>query len=146
MRIILTGLMMTLATSQMVAETIAVSALSPKEQIHHRLLWCEQANLEFGGPSRLEDVDVPTYNKAVRTYNGINTAVQLLRRTYNFPRMARFDPKYLDSFERKVKDDFDAAILLEQLEITQSMLEECNKDLVLLLENDYVPNFSYLGE
>lgn len=132
-------------SSQTVAETIAVSALSPKEQIHHRLLWCEQAQLEFSLP-RLEDVDVPTYNKAVRTKNGIITAVKLLRSTYNLPRMAHFDPKYFDSFERKIKDDFDAAILLEKLEITQSILEECNKDLVLLVEDDYVPNFSYLGD
>ena len=133
----------TFTASQMVAETIAVSALSPKEQIHHRLRWCERANLEFSLP---EVADVPTYNKAVNTKNGIQTAANLLRRTYNLPRMAHFDPKYLDSIESKIDDDFDAAILLEQLEITLAMVEKCNEDLVLLLENDYVPNFSYLGD
>lgn len=129
--------------SQMVAETSAVSALSPEEQIHHRLRWCERANLELFLP---KTDDVPTYNKAVDTKNGIRTAAELLRRTYNWPRMAHFDPKYLDSIESKIDDDFDAAILLEQLKITQAMLEKCNEDLVLLLKNDYVPNFSYLGE
>ena len=133
----------TFTASQMVAETIAVSALSPKEQIHHRVLWCERAVLEYSLP---KEAGVPTYNKAVNTKNSIRTAADLLRRTYNLPRMAHFDPKYLDSIESKIDDDFDAAILLEQLEITQAMMEKCNEDLVLLLENDYVPNFSYLGD
>ena len=93
----------TFTASQMVAETIAVSALSPKEQIHHRLVWCSTANIEFGFSGG---------NDAIDTYNGINTAEKLLRRTYNLPRMNHATPEYRNSVERKINDDFDAAILL----------------------------------
>ena len=62
--------------SQMVAETSAVSALSPEEQIHHRLRWCERANLEFS--LARGTADVPTYNKAVDTKNGIRTAAEFI--------------------------------------------------------------------
>ena len=42
--------------------------------------------------------------------------------------------------------DLETKLILDELELTQTMFDECNQDMKAMLKQEYVPNFSYMTE
>ena len=45
---------------------------------------------------------------------------------------------------RLARNDTEAELLLGKIQVTKIVLEQCESDMLQILKNEYVPNFSYL--
>jgi hypothetical protein len=113
------------ATSAM-SEGVDVSSLSDYEKKVHRIGWCQVVAGE-----RLFDFDTKDILEVV-----------ILLSDQGFLSNSRD----VNRIREKISADAKASFILKELSVTQKILNECNYDLQLILKDEYVPNFSYMGD
>lgn len=114
------------AATSATSESMDVSNLSDYEKKVHRLGWCGVVAGE-----RLFDFDIKDILK-----------VYILLSDQGFLSKSRDVNRILE----KSRADTEASFILKELSVTQKILNECNYDLQLILKDEYVPNFSYMGD
>lgn len=108
------------------AQSTDVSTLSEYDQQMHRAGFCWQlaswnineTNFQFDN-ARIYDVHNLLVSNGFILYTGVFT---------------------------KSAADLEAKLILDELELTQTMFDECNQDMKAMLKQEYVPNFSYMTE
>lgn len=108
------------------AQSTDVSTLSEYDQQMHRAGFCWQLaswninslNFQFD-IARIYDVHNLLVSNGFILYTGVFT---------------------------KSASDLEAKLILDELELTQTMFDECNQDMKAMLKQEYVPNFSYMTE
>jgi len=108
------------------AQTLDVSTLSEYDQQMHRAGFCWKLNswnineidFKFDG-LRILDVHTLLERNGFVKYGGVFSASA---------------------------SDLEAKLILDEVELNQAMFDECNKDMVAMLKEEYVPNFSYMAE
>ena len=110
------------------AESINVSELTEKEQIIYRAVFCSAAGHGAG------DLDRKLRKLAVKNIKVFNVI-----ESNNFiVTDSEFD------LNVKIRNDVAAMLMLGKLEQTEELFTQCNRDLLKILENTYVPNFTVI--
>ncbi|KKN15224.1 hypothetical protein LCGC14_0988280 [marine sediment metagenome] len=115
-----------LLTATSTAAQTNVTALSEKEKALHRWGFCRaiQVSLEIGDNRRHNDI------------------IGIHRLLYdNGAATPENDPQGI--FEKST-DDTKVQLLTAKIEVSNTMLEECENDMRLILADNYVPHFRYV--
>ena len=113
------------------SQTVDISSLTEKERTIHRASWCSSITSSISLDSEIEIIKVS---------NSINAVDRLLYE--NGFQTRENDPKKI---HRKTYNDVNAALIVGDLEVTLEMLTDCSVDMVSILKNEYIPNFSYMN-
>ena len=113
------------AVNAAVAQQLDVNELTDYEKSLHRWAWCKEVSsstgiCEFGCFDILGISNLLSQNERVS---------------------AEKDPR---SIYLRASADTEAALLLGQIEVTKQVPEKCESDMLEILRNEYVPNFTYL--
>ena len=106
-----------------ISQTVDISTLSDYEKQMHRIGFCIEIGYKAEGNDTLE----------------IFSIVNILR-----DNGFRSREKAGYKVEQKSKNDTKTKLILKEIVTTQQMLDECNEDLKAILEDEYIPNFSYM--
>lgn len=108
------------------AQQLDVSELTDYEKSLHRWAWCVVVAItsfmehdDFGEDFKILDISSLLDSNNFRANDS--------RRIYN-----------------RAEDDIRAALLLGQITITKAEVKKCESDMLAILRNEYVPNFTYL--
>lgn len=124
--LIVLGLLCASATQALTAD---ISQLPKKLQVIHRAVFCSTAtqnSRELERNIRKEAMDT------LRIYNVINSND-----------FVSTDEEY--EMWSKTNNDVKKMLLLGELEQTKELFSNCKRDLLQILEETYVPNFSYMN-
>ena len=115
------------------SQTVDISSLTETEQSVHRASHCYalQTSLNFTYP-----------NDWAVTVVRIAEIKQLLEENGFLKRQLFVDT---NDVGQKAANDVKAALILGDLEVTLEMLTDCAVDMVSILKNEYIPNFSYMN-
>ena len=115
-----------------ISHTVDVSTLSEYEKKVHRVGWCIQSlNLT----SFDNDLD-PFFMGLFENTGEIH---DLLKRNGFFERDQ-------NNIHQKAQDDMQVKFLSGDVDYTNQYVDECNADMLAILKEEYVPNFSYMGK
>ena len=109
-------------------QTTDISALSDYEKSLHRWAWCEVVAFSL-----------PTFGVFDK---GKITAISILL----FDNKANSRSKDPNKIFQKARRDTEKQLILNEIVITQDLLNDCDRDMKLILKENYIPNFSYLSE
>ena len=106
------------------AQTVDVSTLSEIDQQKHRVGYC------YGITSwNINELDFEYEDYKILDI-------------YNLMRSNKFIS--VSDNHSKAKEDVKAMLIVGDLELNQTMFDECNEDMKAILKKTYVPNFSYM--
>ena len=115
-----------------ISQTVDVSTLSEYEKKVHRVGWYIQSlNLT----SFDNDLD-PFFMGLFENTGEIH---DLLKRNGFFERDQ-------NNIHQKAQDDMQVKFLSGDVDYTNQYVDECNADMLAILKEEYVPNFSYMGK
>ena len=109
------------------AQQLDVSELTDYEKSLHRWAWCVEVDFS----ATLQGLQLGNF-KTIGISNLLSDNNRNSREN---------DPRRI---YRRASQDTEAALLLGQIEITEEVLEKCESDMLTILGNEYVPNFTYL--
>ena len=114
------------------SQTVDVSTLSEYEKKVHRVDWCIQSlNLT----SFDNDLD-PFFMGLFENTGEIH---DLLKRNGFFERDQ-------NNIHQKSQDDMQVKFLSGEVDYTNQYVDDCNADMLAILKEEYIPNFSYIGK
>jgi hypothetical protein len=113
-----------------ISQTVDVSTLSDYEKQVHRVGWCYQSHVLTMDHSELERFFDDFYTDTFEVH-------ELLNRNGFFERDH-------NNISRKARDDMQTKFLIGAIEYTNQYVDDCNADMVSILKEKYIPNFSYM--
>ena len=107
-------------------QTVDLSTLSDNEKGLHRWGWCVAIWLE--SPFDLNSRKIGAIDRLLEK-SGVNSRSKDPRNIY-----------------RKSKDDAEKQLILGEILVNQTLLDECDRDMKLILKEKYIPHFSYMKD
>ena len=135
MKTIITTLALAIAATSVQADT---KGMTNKEATMHRIQFCESIS-QWREEAKAIGIDLTT-----RTH--IRSMVRIIKQNEDNPYNYIVINGENDRFYQKARADIDVARFTGKLVLTKESYTDCHSDLVKILEDSYIPNYTYMEE
>ena len=113
-----------------ISQTVDITTLSNYEKKVHRVGWCIQSLNLTSFDNELDPFFMELFENTGEIHD-------LLKRNGFFKRDE-------NNIHQKAQDDMQTKFLVGDVEYTNQYVDDCNADMLAILKEEYIPNFSYM--